>query len=275
MPLLHLSQTRDYRKKVDVSHLKPQTFDYSEDLVTQQPLPSKEIMHKYRGIPDISKLPEHVQKLFTVEYATSTEIIEHRNAVLLENVEKVVGPGPCLEKNICYLTIKIRNLIPYLSIERRNKRHKSYLIERIAKRKKYLERLRSVDYNRFMWLLKELKISYTPYNKYSYYKMRKRAAVKTEVKQEYLNEKQRKIEEVKQKLEEEKEQFFQLKEKILKEIDNDIKEYGLDKVEILKQFAARMRARQLQRIEEAKKLTGIEKYAKEQKLKKEKESRVF
>lgn len=268
-------QTREYRKKINVSHLKPLKFDYSEDHATQQPIPSSEILHKYRNIPDIKSLPEHVQKLFTVEYASSSEVLEHRNAVLLEKVEKVTGPGPCLEKTICYLTVKIRNLMPYIISERRNKFHKSYLIERIAKRKKFLQRLRALDYERFMWLLKELQISYTPHNKYDYFKMGRRALEKRAVKDEVLSEKQRKMEELREKIEKEKEQFFTLKEKILKEIDDDVKEYGLDKVEILTDFAKQMKERQKEKIQAARKLTGIEKYAAEQKRKKEKESRIF
>ncbi|XP_045195325.1 28S ribosomal protein S15, mitochondrial-like [Mercenaria mercenaria] len=269
-------QSRGYRKKIDVSHLKPLNFDYSEDLVKQEPFDPSEIMFKYRDVPEIKELPDHVKKLFTLDYATSQERLEHRNAVLLEKVTDLVGPGPCLEKEICYLTIKIRNLIPYIVGDRRNKRHKSYLIERIAKRKKLLKFLRKLDYDRFLWLLKELKVTWTPDDPYRYFnKLSKKAILKKEAREEMLSEKRKKVENIRAELETEKEKFYKMKEKVLQEIDNDIKEYGLNKVEILKSFQDHMIEQQKKNIEGAKKLNKLQRTINEQKEQKERDSRIF
>lgn len=271
-------QTRGYRKKIDVSKLKPLNFDYSEDLVKQEPLNPDEIVFKYRGIKEIDELPPDMKKLFTLGLATSRERLEHRSAVLLEKVSNVLGPGPCLEKEICYMTVKIRNLIPYIISDRRNKCHKTYLINRIFKRKKLLRALRKLDYDRYMWLLKELQVTCSPVNPYEYFKFRttgRRATLKRETREAVLAEKKRKLEEIKAELTKEKEKFFDLKGKIFEEIDRDIKEYGLDKVEVLTKFQKRLAEQQRLKMESQKKISKKKQIIEEMKLQKIRDSRIF
>ncbi|XP_060575229.1 small ribosomal subunit protein uS15m-like [Ruditapes philippinarum] len=268
-------QTRGYRKRIDVSHLKPLNFDYSEDLVKQEPLQLSEIQFKYSHIPEINELPEHVKKQFTLEFASSREKQEHRNAVLLDKVTKLIGPGPCLEKEICFLTIKIRNMIPYIVGDRRNKKHKAHLIERIAKRKKTLKKLRALDYDRFLWLLKELKLTWTPEDPYRYWKPCRRSRIKQGVRQEMRKEKREKIEKVQADIEQEKEKFYEMKQKVLEEIDKEIKQYGLDKEKILREFKRRKEDIVKQEDEAQRKLNKLERTIKEMKEQKIRDRKIF
>lgn len=127
-----------------------------------------------------------------------------------------------------------------------NKKHKAYLYERIAKRKKLLSYLRVQDYDRFLWLLKELKLTYTPVKQYDYFTLGKRALEKKRIREELYAEMTTKIKSVKERIEVEKENFLQEKEKVLEEIDNAVKNNIVTQEEIDQIYT--------QHIEERKKL---------------------
>ncbi|KAL4233713.1 ribosomal protein S15 [Mactra antiquata] len=262
-------------KSIDVSHLKPLNFDYGGDLVKQEPLDLSEIVFKYRDIPEVHTLPDHVKRLFTLDCATSLERLEHRNAVVLEEVTKLVGPGNTVEKQICYLTIKIRNLIPYIVQERRNKKHKDYLVKTIEKRKKMLRKLRRIDYDRFVWLLRYLQITFQEDKPYTYWKLGRYAVQKSDARQEAYQEGRQKFLEVQKRFEEEKTEYIKEKEKVLNEIDADIKHYNLGKVEVLKAYEKYVNARREKFLEgqvKVSRTTRVKRLIKEQRLK---NSRIF
>ena len=112
-----------------------------------------------------------------------------------------------------------------------DKKSKSELVIRIARRKKYLKLLRNEDYERFLWLLKELKIRYIPARKTTRvtYKQERIKSAETKADEQMII----KEDEIRRLLEKEKEEYLKAKPQMLEEIENDIKEYGLSKEEIL------------------------------------------
>nr|KAG5711230.1 hypothetical protein BaRGS_004874 [Batillaria attramentaria] len=138
--------------------------------------------------------------------------------------------------HVAMLTVEIRNLIPHVITVRKDKKSKSVLVEKIQMRKKILKFLRREDYQRFLWLLRELRIRYVlpP----DYYKHEsKRFKRKQEVFKAADELRKKKIAELREQLESEREEFMQYKAETLKQIEDDMAKYNLDK----EQFAAKLR----------------------------------
>lgn len=135
-----------------------------------------------------------------------------------------------------------------------------------------------MDYDRFLWLIKELQVTLSPVNRFDYYKFQtvsRRARLRRAARKKMMKKKNKKMRRVRLLFAKEKEKFYQLKEEMLKEIDRDIAELGLDKVKILTDFQNRLDEERKQRVEKSKKLTRVQKYILEMREKKDKESRVF
>lgn len=103
-------------------------------------------------------------------------------------------------------------------------------------RKKILSYLRQVDYDRFLWLLKELKITYTMKTRHSTRKVSRRAKEKQEVKKQYIDELSKKLEAVKEKIELEKVAFLNERKKVLAEIDENVQKKIIEKEEVEKLY---------------------------------------
>ncbi|XP_052811338.1 28S ribosomal protein S15, mitochondrial-like [Mya arenaria] len=234
-------QTRTKKKYKEILHAEPLKFDYAGELEEQKPLDPEEFLFKYRDIPEIQQLPPHVQKLFMVDYASGKEKLEHRNMVIQDKITNIAGPAATYEREIAYLSVKIRNLIPYVTKTRQNKRHKAYLVERIAKRKKILGYLRQLDYDRYLWMLKELKVTYAQPDPYAYWKKTGSRVTKQAEQREHLYSTMReKINKVQAEIETKKKEFRKEKEMVMAEIDKDIEEYNLNKEKIIADYEKRM-----------------------------------
>jgi len=122
-----------------------------------------------------------------------------------------------------------------------NKKHKAYLVERIARRKKILGYLRQIDYDRYEWMLNELKVANEPRDPYKIFE-KKSARVKeiTEIRKNLRRTIQKKIKTVKQDLRSQEEDYFKEKEQILQDIDKDIEILGLNKDEIIANYEKKM-----------------------------------
>lgn len=109
---------------------------------------------------------------------------------------------------------------------------KRFVVEKIAKRKRELRRLRHEDYERFMWLLKELQIKFVAppayYKHESKFALRKRLA-----REDAYAMKKEKVAELKERLESEKEKFFEHKVEVLAEIEADLAKFNINKDDVL------------------------------------------
>lgn len=171
-----------------------------------------------------------VQRLCSVDFATGKEKLLHRKEEMQERIFQLFGPGADREIRVAKLTVEIRNLIPHVLSVRKDKRSKSVLVEKIQMRKKILKFLRREDYQRFMWLLRELRIRYVlpkDYQKRETRRYKRKQAVFKAA--DELRKK--KIAELREQLEAEREEFMKYKEATLQQIEEDIAKYSLDRSE--------------------------------------------
>ncbi|KAL5009824.1 hypothetical protein ScPMuIL_012129 [Solemya velum] len=212
---------------------KPLKFDYSGDLVEHQPLDLQKKLYKFSDIKELEDAPENVQRLCSLQYFDGKERMKHRQYEMKEQIESVCGPGRHWEKEVAKMTVVIRNMMPHCLQFRKDKRSKSQLIEKIAMRKKMLKYLRRDDYERFIWLLKELKIRYVPSPPYMG-RVTRRAQRKRDARENAIELQNRKIADLMEKFEKEKVEFYKYKTETLKEIEEDIEKYSLDRASIIK-----------------------------------------
>lgn len=99
---------------------------------------------------------------------------------------------------------------------------KAHLYDRIAKRKKILSYLRQQDYDRFLWLLKELKITYTIPDRYHYFKKNKRALAKQKIRDDLYSEMNKKMAALKIQIEAEKDAYLKEKAAVLDGINDAV-----------------------------------------------------
>lgn len=109
------------------------------------------------------------------------------------------------------------------------------LIEKIAARKKQLKFLRKLDFERFHWLLHELKIRYTPFPRY-YMRITKRYKRKQAVRKEARKLWNSKMEAFRKSVEAEKAEFYEKKEKMLEEMRRDMRELNIDEHKVFSDF---------------------------------------
>ncbi|XP_076079886.1 uncharacterized protein LOC143049990 [Mytilus galloprovincialis] len=222
------SQVRCYARKREVFN-----FDFSGDLVKETDKVNKEeLFFPFKEIGGLEDVDDTVKRLLSLEFCDSKERSFHKEYECMKKIDELFGHNAELERKIVKFTISIRKMVPYCLERTGDKKNKSVLNESIAKRKKFLKELRAEDYERFIWLLKELKIRYIPAKK----------TVRVSKRQNRINEnktisddiRNKKEEELRLVLEREKEEYLMNKEKILEDIEKEIEEYGLDKEEILK-----------------------------------------
>ena len=102
---------------------------------------------------------------------------------------------------------------------------KSQLVERIQARKRNLRNLRQLDHAKFIWMLDQLSIKYTPTKQY-HHKLSKRATRKKAARDAAKVVRKAKLEAFRAKLEEEKVVFAEYKKKELAMIADELKELG-------------------------------------------------
>ena len=108
--------------------------------------------------------------------------------------------------------------------------------ELIEKRTKLLKNLSKRDYDRFLWLLKELKIEYKPKNPKTLVKLSKKDTVRKGAADEVTQNKEEKLEKLRERFAEEKERFMEHKKSVLEGIERDIETYQLDKDKIIQNY---------------------------------------
>lgn len=227
-------QTRRYVKTFTTPR-KPLSFDYSGDLVTQKPLNHEDIHADFKEFPQLQNAPELVHKLFSIDFATGQERKIHRKEEMRERIIHLFGPSADHEMHVAMLTVDIRNMIQHCLVDRKDKLSKSRLVEKIQLRKKILKYLRRKDYQRFLWLLQELRIRYVLPPDY-YRQITKKYRRKQQVWEEANNLRLKKIADLKAQLEAEREEFVRYKEEVLSRIEADAAKYNLDLQEFVKKL---------------------------------------
>lgn len=238
-PAVLFCQTRKYAKTFTTPK-KPLSFDYSGDLVTQKPLNPRDIQADFRQNSQLENAPASVQKLFTLDFASGFEKKIHRKEDMRERILQLFGQGADREMQVAMLTVDIRNMIHHCLTDKKDKLSKSRLVEKIQMRKKILKILRRTDYQRFLWLLQELRIRYVLPPDY-YRQVTKRFRRKQRVWEAANNLRLKKIAELKEQLEAEKADFLRSKEETLNEIQADAAKYGFD----LEEFAKKLERKRI------------------------------
>ncbi|KAK3580502.1 hypothetical protein CHS0354_001100 [Potamilus streckersoni] len=223
-----VTQKCGYARPPRNPYTKPVSFDYAGELMTQEPLSPTEILWKYREIKELQNAPESVRRLFTVEYASGREKLKHRHMMAQERMNKIVEPDDSLEPSIVRASVIVRNMIPHIIKFRHDKRNKRLLVEQIQRRRKLLKFLKKQDYERFIWLLKDLKVKFINIPAFNKRETRK-GRLKRLAQEESLALKRKKIEALKQQLAEEHKIFQEQKKQIMNTIEKDITNFNLDK----------------------------------------------
>lgn len=130
-------------------------------------------------------------------------------------------------QTVAKLTVEIRNHSRHCLDIKKDKRSKTILHNRIAKRKKYLRLLKEVDEEKFNWILNELKIQYIPITPESFVKISERDAKRQVVLEEAENIKENKLLELRETLAKEREKFEKEKETELKDIEKRLNKLGI------------------------------------------------
>ncbi|KAL8599111.1 hypothetical protein ACOMHN_007827 [Nucella lapillus] len=232
-----LQQQRTYAR-AGPPQKKKLSFDYSGDLATQRPLDPQATHVDFKDFTQLESASEPVQKLSSIDFASGTEKKIHRREEMKERIFLLFGTGAEKELHVANLTVDIRNMIPHVLACRKDKLSKARLVEKIQLRKKMLKNLRRNDYQRFLWLLQELRIRYVlppDYHKLITRKYRR----KQEVWEAANSLRQKKMDALKAQLAAEKEDFLRHKEEVLKQLEEDAQSYGLDLADFGKKLQRR------------------------------------
>ncbi|XP_071115259.1 small ribosomal subunit protein uS15m-like [Haliotis cracherodii] len=214
---------------------KQNVFAYSGDLAMRKPLEPQTVLYSAKGLTDsLQQASESVQRLSTVGYADGRERKAHYVEDIQDRMEDLFGAGAHLELRIAKLTVDIRTVIPHCVKFSQDKKTKAQLVEKIQMRKKLLKYLRQEDYQRFLWLLRELKIRYAPIQEYHGHASKKFLKRSSTVKAAFDVRKQ-KLFELREQLDAERVDYEVYKQKTLVNIKNDIDKLNLDRELLWKQ----------------------------------------
>lgn len=202
-------------------------FVNSGDLATREPLDKDAVKYYYKDIAELKSLSPEVQRIFTLDLADRKEKKVHERQEMIDWIFSTLGLEAHLERKIALATIRIRCMKDHVSVFWKDKRSKSDLNERIAKRRKWLKELRKLDFERFIWICKKLKLRYKRVTPYSYFKLSRRGRRKKKARKRSFKMKISKIVSLKEKLAAEKVEFDQHKAETLKQIQKDLKELNL------------------------------------------------
>ncbi|XP_033741479.1 uncharacterized protein LOC117328177 [Pecten maximus] len=217
-------------------------FDYSGELAPLRKLNPKDTLFVFNSVEELKDAPEVVQKLCSIEFADRLQKRFHRIFAMKDTIHKVCGVEHRREMIVANMTLQIRATIHHLQNFPRDMQAKRFVVEKIAKRKRELRRLRSEDYERFLWLMKELEIKYVPPSMYNFketkYGRRKRLA-----REEAFKMKAQKLDELKARLDAEKILFLEEKAKTMQEIEKDLTKFDINREELLKMVEVKRRSK--------------------------------
>lgn len=218
---------RDYAVKTRSNKKVWKWFKFSGDLVGKEPIDNDALKNYFRDVPEIKNLSPEAQRIFSLGFADRMEKKEYEIYNMLEKIISSLGPDASLEKKIARATLRIRCMKIHVHRFWKDKRSKSDLNERIAKRRKWLKQLKKLDRERFIWICQQLKLYYRPVPRYEYFPLSRKGRRKKAARKKYFALKIEKIVALQEKLEKEKDEFYKYKEETLNEIQKDLKELNL------------------------------------------------
>jgi len=119
---------------------------------------------KYEGTELLEQVSPEVKKVLSLEFSRRKDWIEKLGDEVIKSVQRHPRDYSSLEVKIALKTVNIRNLQNHL-IELypyKNQPAKGVLTRKITSRRKDLEKLRSLDYKKYEWLLEKLNLFYKP-----------------------------------------------------------------------------------------------------------------
>lgn len=168
-PVSNVISQRNYAFKSDlkIKWVRPEKIPSykavkSGDLSPIPEIDQNQYQLAYRDCKGLKDAPEIVQKLFTLEFAPHSKIIQSYLKDLTTSVQRHPYDRGSIESRIARWTGAIRALQEVMEQYPRNKKLKVQLKEMIDQRKKHLKYLRRWDYKKFEWLLENLDIVYKP-----------------------------------------------------------------------------------------------------------------
>lgn len=168
-PVSNVISQRNYAFKSDlkIKWVRPEKIPSykavkSGDLAPIPEIDQNQYQLAYRDCKGLKDAPEIVQKLFTLEFAPHSKIIQSYLKDLTTSVQRHPYDRGSIESRIARWTGAIRALQEVMEQYPRNKKLKVQLKEMIDQRKKHLKYLRRWDYKKFEWLLENLDIVYKP-----------------------------------------------------------------------------------------------------------------
>ncbi|XP_074662019.1 small ribosomal subunit protein uS15m-like [Tubulanus polymorphus] len=205
-------------------------FDWSGDKQVGHPetdMTQPRVEYKYCS--NLLDAPESVKKILSLGFGRSMDMQRHHIDDMLQKIGRHEGDIKSPEAKITMMTVKIRALIPYCLQYRKDKWKKKLLVEMIAKRRKYLKKMKQNDLAKFNWLCKELDIEYIPVpppevNFRKTIRMKRRLAVEEEC--HALVEAKRIA--YRMEIEKQRTEFLAEKESIMAKINTELKELDLD-----------------------------------------------
>ncbi|XP_011500427.1 PREDICTED: 28S ribosomal protein S15, mitochondrial [Ceratosolen solmsi marchali] len=111
---------------------------------------------------ELQNCNEILNKLCSVKYNRKKELVHVRRIKALELVQRHKLDRGSMESRIAAATVEIHRLQEHYNICKKDIQSKVFLKELIEKRRKWLKKLRLIDYSRFEFLLEKLNLTYHP-----------------------------------------------------------------------------------------------------------------
>ncbi|CAD5114890.1 DgyrCDS3922 [Dimorphilus gyrociliatus] len=181
----------------------------------------------FEFIENMEGVNDTVRKLFSLDLADNHDRFSKWMHDFVSQIREHPVDVQSYEYMIAKLTVEIRNHAKHCLNIKKDKRSKTILHNRIAKRKKYLRLLKEMDEEKFNWILNELKIQYIPITPESFIKVSERDQQRRLILQEADNIKESKLKELREALAEEREKFEKEKEIELKDIEKRLNQLGI------------------------------------------------
>ncbi|XP_037035879.1 28S ribosomal protein S15, mitochondrial [Bradysia coprophila] len=136
------------------------------------------ILPEYQNCKELETADEQVKRLFTLGANRVRRTTDVYATTLIDSVKRHDLDNGSMEVVLAKQTATIRRMQVAMETAQRNTQMKVQLNDLIAKRKKYLTKMRIRDYKRFEWLLEKLDLVYKAYPSYYHWVTRRESLTK-------------------------------------------------------------------------------------------------
>lgn len=116
---------------------------------------------EYANIPAVQTADGILKRLLSLEFADNHEKLIFKMDQVVKSVRRDENDRNSIEVQVAKLTTRIRNYKEHLHKHPKDKLHKRFMLMAVDKRNRHLRILRSVNYEAFSRVCKQLDISYT------------------------------------------------------------------------------------------------------------------